>query len=78
MGLKHDKTEWITYATYGYTYDVAQDQRSAGGGPLHQIRYADGWQTRIVQSNGKHSANGPIEAVDDATGKAYFDTAVQE
>ena len=68
-----DKRTWQTYATTGYTHDVAQDQRSAGGVHLHQVRHTrDGWQTRICQSNGGHVAYGPVEAVDDATGAANY------
>ena len=79
MADNHKKSDWLTYAPYGYTYDVAQDQRSAGGVHDHEIRYSEngGWQTRIAQSNGRHTAYGPIEAVDDATGQAFYDTALQ-
>jgi hypothetical protein len=69
-------TTWNTYATTGYTHDVAQDQRSAGGVHHHQIRRAKiGWMKRIRQINGSHSATGPVCAVSDADGSAAFATA---
>lgn len=73
------KTTWNTYATRCYTYDVANDQRSAGGVHLHQVRWTpDGWQTRILQTNGRFSAAGPVEPVrDNAEGAALFATAQQ-
>lgn len=73
------KTTWNTYATRGYTYDVANDQASAGGVHLHQVRKTNaGWQTRVCQSNGRHEAYGPVSPVPDADGEAYFATAEQE
>lgn len=70
-------TLWNTYATRGYTHDVANDQASSGGVHHHQVRKAkSGWQKRIVQSNGKHSAYGPVEPVSDAEGEAAFETAL--
>ena len=70
------KTTWTTYATRGYTYDVAQDQRSAGGVHYHQVRKTKtGWQKRIVQANGMHSASGPTSAISDADGEAAFSSA---
>ena len=69
---------WATYATYGYTFDAANDQRSAGGVHLHQIRLSNGhWQKRILQSNGRFRAAGPVEPVDAAVGEAHFATAQQ-
>ena len=73
------KTTWNTYATYCYTYDVANDQRSAGGVHLYQVRKArSGWQTRILQSNGRWQAPGPVEPVGAAEGEAHFATAQQK
>lgn len=70
------KTDWNTYKTTGYTYDVAGDQRSAGGVHLHQVRKTDsGWQYRICQSNGNHRAYSPVEPLSDAEGEARFATA---
>lgn len=62
--------------TRGYTYDVAQDQASAGGVHHHQVRKTKaGWQTRILQSNGTHSAAGPAHEVSDSEGEVMFATA---
>lgn len=73
-----DKRRWNTYRTLGYTYDVANDQRSAGGVHLHQVRWAaDGWQHRIEQSNGGHSAYSRVTPMDPADGAAAFATAQQ-
>lgn len=70
------KTTWNTYRMTGYSHDVANDQRSAGGCHFHQVRKTrDGWQRRIRQSNGSHSAYGPVESIDDETGTANFATA---
>jgi hypothetical protein len=55
---------FTTVLTSCYTHDVAQDQASAGGVHLHQIRKAkDGWRKRIVQSNGRWTAYGPTEVI---------------
>lgn len=74
------KDTWRTYATRGYTYDVANDQASAGGVHLYQVRRAKGgfWQTRICQSNGRHQSFGPVSAVSEAEGEALFEQARQE
>jgi len=73
---KLDKRTWNTYATHGYTYDVANDQTSAGGVHLYQVRLTKaGWQKRILQSNGRHRASGPVEQVSDADGVALFERA---
>ena len=70
------KTTWNTFCVRAYTYDVANDQASAGGVHLHQVRKcAGGWQTRVCQSNGRHQAYGPVSPVDDATGEAHYATA---
>lgn len=67
------RTTWNTYATTGYAHDVAQDQASAGGVHLHQVRRTrGGWQKRICQSNGQHRSYGPVEPVSDADGEALF------
>lgn len=69
-------TTWNTYRTTGYTHDVAQDQRSAGGVHLHQVRKTKaGWQKRIKQINGRFVAFGPVTALTDAEGEAAFATA---
>lgn len=71
------KTNWNTYATYGYTFDAAQDQASAGGVHLHQVRKTKaGWMRRILQSNGRHKAAGPVTPIrDEAEGEAKWLTA---
>ena len=67
------KNAWNTYATTGYTHDVANDQASAGGVHLHQVRKGkSGWQKRICQSNGHHQSYGKVEAVSDKDGEAFF------
>jgi hypothetical protein len=66
-------TTWNTYRTTGYTHDVAQDQRSAGGVHLHQVRKTRaGWETRIKQSNGRFSSFGASSAVTESEGVAAF------
>lgn len=72
------KTTWNTYATAGYTHDVANDQASAGGVHLHQVRKTKaGWQRRILQSNGKHQAAGKVSPISEAEGEASYATAKQ-
>jgi hypothetical protein len=69
-------TTWNTYRTTGYTHDVANDQASAGGVHHHQIRRTKrGWQKRIVQVNGMHSAASDEQTVTDAEGAAAFEAA---
>ena len=70
------KSTWNTYMTRGYSYDVAQDQASAGGVHHAQIRKTKaGWQRRIVQTNGRHSACGQVTEISDAEGEAAYETA---
>lgn len=70
------KTTWNTYATRGYSHDVANDQASAGGVHHHQVRKTKyGWQYRVLQSNGWHSAAGPVSVISDANGEAHYATA---
>jgi hypothetical protein len=80
MTTKLRKTTWNTYARRGYTHDVANDQASAGGVHLHQVRWnkAGWWERRILQSNGRHSASGPVETLTDTEGESYFSKAQQE
>lgn len=68
------KTTWNTYYTSGYTHDVANDQSSAGGVHLYQVRRTKSghWQKRTLQSNGRHEASGPVESVTDAAGEALY------
>ena len=68
---------WNTYHTGGYAYDAANDQASAGGVHLAQVRRhpRGGWQTRILQSNGRHQASGPVIPVEEREGWALFATA---
>jgi hypothetical protein len=70
------KNVWNTYQTTGYTHDVANDQSSAGGVHLYQVRLHRGaWQTRVKQSNGSHVAYGPTHDVDIADGLDCFERA---
>ena len=67
------KSTWNTYSIRGYTHDVANDQASAGGVHLYQIRYTKhGWQKRVLQSNGRHEAYGEVSPVDYSEGAAAF------
>lgn len=67
------KSAWTTFATTSYTHDVANDQASAGGVHLHQVRRTKGgWQTRICQSNGRHKSYGAVVPIDDAEGEALY------
>lgn len=71
--MKTRKDRWNTYDTRGYTYDVANDQASAGGVHLHQVRRSrNGWRRRILQSNGNHQAAGTVQNIEDAEGEALF------
>lgn len=71
-----DENKWNTYRCTGYTHDVADDQRSAGGVHLHQVRRGPrGWQTRICQSNGGHFAYGPVTNIDQDEGSRLFEMA---
>ena len=73
MISKIRRSTWNTYATYCYTYDVANDQRSAGGTHNHQVRLTKrGWQTRIRQSNGAYESFGPITNIDANEGETLF------
>lgn len=66
-------SKWNTYYTGCYTHDVANDQRSAGGVHLHQIKKdKSGWQKRICQSNGKHQSYSKIEKLSEGEGQERF------
>jgi len=70
------KQIWNTYRTTSYTYDAANDQRSAGGVHHHQVRKtATGWQERILQSNGVHQSAGEVFAISPEDGEAKFEMA---
>lgn len=73
------RATWTTYAVRGYTHDVANDQRSAGGVHLHQVRRTRKgyWQRRILQSNGSWSAAGQVTPITPAEGEALWATAEQ-
>lgn len=74
--MKLKNTTWNTYRITGYTYDVANDQRSAGGVHLHQVRKTkSGWQARIEQSNGKFTSFSGVLEISDEEGQAAFETA---
>lgn len=68
---------WNTYATTGYTHDVANDPPSTGGVHLHQVRRSrDGrYLHRIAQSNGGRVAYGPVEEMDAKRGSAAIAAA---
>ncbi len=71
------KNVWNTHAIRGYTHDVAGDQASAGGVHLHQVRCVRGtWQTRVLQSTGRHRAAGTTSIVTAAEGEALYAAAV--
>lgn len=71
------RATWTTYAIRGYTHDVANDQASAGGAHLHQVRRTRSghWQARIRQSNGRHSAAGEVRQISNEMGEAYWAAA---
>lgn len=74
-----NKSKWNTYHVGGYTHDVANDQSSAGGVHLHQVRKTvNGWQKRICQSNGKHQAYSKIEKLSDLEGVEKFNQAAKQ
>lgn len=67
------KSTWNDYFIGGYTYDVANDQRSAGGVHIHQVRKTkDGWEKRIVQSNGRFRSIGKTEKLNEEDGLCKF------
>ena len=71
------KSTWNTYRMAAYTYDVGQDQRSAGGVHLHQVRKHKGmWQKRILQSNGNFQSDSVVDFLTDEGGEAYYAMAV--
>ncbi len=73
------KSTWNTWATRGYTHDVANDQQSAGGVHLHQVRKTKaGWQARVEQSNGRFSSYGEVSPITNEEGEARFATAKGE
>ena len=77
MTAKIQRKNWNTYSVTGYTHDVAQDQRSAGGVHLHQVRRSKrGWLERIQQRNGRYSATGEVHAISDLAGEEKFATAL--
>lgn len=72
------KSIWNTYRITCYTHGVANDQASAGGVHLHQVRHTkSGWQYRIKQSNCGSVAYGAVEPLSEADGEAHFATAQQ-
>lgn len=72
------KEHWNTYRTTGYTHDVANDPSSQGGVHHHQVRLTkSGWKYRICQSNGKHTAYGPVAPIGKEEGEARFLSATQ-
>ncbi len=71
-----NSNKWNTWKTVGYSYDVAQDQASAGGVHHHQIKLGKaGWMSRICQSNGNHESHGPVVPIPAALGEAHFEQA---
>ena len=74
MSIK--KSQWNTYKTTCYTYDVANDPASTGGVHYYQIRWWGGrWQQRICQSNGNHSSYSSISSLDHEDGAAHYERA---
>lgn len=70
------RSQWNTYAIYGYTYQAGTDARATGGVHLHQVRKtADGWQVRVVDSNGRFRSAGKPSACPDAEGERRYQTA---
>lgn len=70
------KTTWNTYRVAGYTYNVSNDQASAGGIHIYQIRKTNlGWQYRICQSNGQHQSYSEVLSISDADGENKFEMA---
>jgi hypothetical protein len=73
------KSSWNTYRVCGYTYDVANDQASAGGVHLKQVRLNKGeWQYRICQSNGNHTSYSETEVISIEDGLQKFEQAKSE
>ena len=77
------KTSFRTYTTVltrGYTHDVANDQASAGGVHLTQIRKTatGGWFKRIKQSNGRFSAVSNTESITGQQAMALIEQARRE
>jgi hypothetical protein len=74
--MKMRRDTWTTYRVSGYTHALTQDQASAGGVILHQVRRTKrGWQKRAVQSNGNHSSATDPSDVADAEGEAAWEAA---
>lgn len=71
---KISSAKWNTYAITSYTHDVAQDQASAGGVHMHQVRRtrSGNWQKRICQSNGRRQSYGSVEPINASEGEALF------
>ena len=68
-----NKRTWTTYFTGAFTYDVADDQASAGGVHQHQIRKTRrGWQERIRQVNGVHVSYGPVKSIPEKSGEVTW------
>ena len=67
------KTSWNTYRRTAYTCDIANDQRSAGGVHLHQVRQTRSgyWQKRIYQTNGNCGASGPVSGITKEDGESF-------
>jgi len=73
------RSTWNTYATYGFSYDVANDQASAGGIHEHQVRLSvEGWQKRILQANGRHTAYGSVIPISAESGEAFYAIVQQQ
>lgn len=69
------RSNWNTYALRGYTSDVANCQRSAGGVHIYEVRLGkNGWMKRICQSNG-FKAYSAVTNIDDIEGESLFEMA---
>lgn len=76
MRMRMRRETWNTYRTCCYGYDVADDQRSAGGIHDHQVRRTPrGWQKRIRQANGGHESFGAYAAIDAVEGELLYSQA---
>jgi hypothetical protein len=72
------KSTWNTYRITGYTHQVGTDPRATGGVHLHQVRRGtSGWQTRIVDSNGRYQSAGPVASLSTIRGESLFAMAKQ-
>lgn len=54
------KEEWNTTRVTGWVPGIINDEKSAGGQHLQQVKLTpEGWLRRMVQINGEHVCEGP-------------------